>query len=238
MDSTRYFEFDFAWRALANVPIQHYLDVSSPRLFPLILLSKKRAMTADLINPDSNDLNTTINLVRASGFDARCRWRDCLIESAPFAPGSFDAITSISVVEHIPNGMQAVDKMWELLKPGGRLLLTLPCAAEALVQYINRNEYGIQAPDENGFVFFQYIYDMALLSGQIFCVTGQPARYAIYGEKKAGGLQKNAEQKRTELLTRYPFWREPYMMGQEYTFFKTVTALPGEGVIAMEFVKS
>ncbi len=238
MDSTRYFEFDFAWRALANVPIQHYLDVSSPRLFPLILLSKKRAMTAELINPDSNDLNTTINLVRASGFDARCRWRDCLIESAPFAPGSFDVITSISVVEHIPQDTLALQKMWMLLKFGGRLLLTVPCAAEASEQYIDYDAYGLLAPDAQGFVFWQRFYDESLLRERIFSVTGEPIQSVIYGEKIAGSFLKNAERKRAEFFTTYPFWREPYMMGQEYACFESVDALPGEGVIAMEFVKS
>ena len=62
MDSTRYFEFDFMWRALAGVPVQRYLDVSSPRLFPILLIRDRHGLSADLINPDREDLATTESL--------------------------------------------------------------------------------------------------------------------------------------------------------------------------------
>ena len=56
MESTRYFEFDFMWQALRRVPIRTYLDVSSPKMFPLLLLEHRREVTATLLNPDSDDL--------------------------------------------------------------------------------------------------------------------------------------------------------------------------------------
>ncbi len=235
MDSTRYFEFDVTWRALGRQPIRHYLDVSSPRLFPLVLLHQKRALSADLLNPDPNDLAATANIARAAGLT--CQLHSCLIENAPFAAASFDLITSLSVVEHIPDDTHAIQKMWELLAPGGRLLLSVPCAAEGVELYTNRNEYGLLEPDETGFAFFERLYDAAVLNEHIFCVTGQPERQAVYGEKIAGSFAKNAERKRAEYLTAYPFWREPFMMGQEYTFFHSVADLPGEGVIGLEFIK-
>jgi hypothetical protein len=51
MHSGRYFEFKFVWDALSNHPIRSYLDVSSPRLFPLMLVVKNHQLHADLINP-------------------------------------------------------------------------------------------------------------------------------------------------------------------------------------------
>lgn len=237
MDSTRYFEFDFAWRVLAALPIQNYLDVSSPRLFPLILLRAKRAMRAELINPDADDLTTTEKLVRAAGLGARCRLHNQTIDTVDFAPGSFDAITSISVVEHIADDRAAIGKMWQLLRPGGRLLITVPCARETSEQYIDHNEYRVLETDAFGFVFFQRFYDADLLQGKIFSATGAPARSAIYGEKIQGTFQRNAAQKRAEYLTRYPFWREPYMMSNEYHYFDSLDELPGEGVIGLEFIK-
>ena len=59
----------------------------------------------------------------------------------------------------------------------------------------------------------------------------------VYGEKEAGAFQRNARRKRAEHSTTYPFWREPYMMATEYTYFRRLEDLPGEGVIAMEFTK-
>jgi SAM-dependent methyltransferase len=235
MDSTRYFEFAFMWDALSKLSIHRYLDVSSPRLFPIILSIKKYELFAELLNPDATDLTSTASLVQALSLAKRCNLRGCLICAAPFETGSFDVVTSISVVEHIPQDTQAVQKMWDLLKPGGRLLLTLPCAAQASEQYIDRNEYGLLAPDEEGYFFFQRLYDQRLLEEKIFSITGQPRQRVIYGEKSPGTLRGNLDRKMAD--PHYPFWREPYMMGQDFCYFRELGELPGEGVIALEFEK-
>ena len=237
MDSTRYFEFDFMWRALAGIPFARYLDVSSPRLFPLLLIRDRRALSADLMNPDREDLATTESLLRATGARGRCRLHGSTIAEASFRVEAFDVITSISVLEHIPEDAGAVRTMWDLLKPGGRLLLTVPCAARASEQYIDYNQYRVLSPDALGYVFWQRFYDPSTLEERIYRVTGQPDRCAVYGEKIAGAFQHNAEHKRRAFFSTYPFWRKPYMMGQDYGYFPSVADLPGEGVIAMEFVK-
>jgi SAM-dependent methyltransferase len=235
MDSTRYFEFDFAARVLKNQINCRYLDVSSPRLLPVIVTLNSAGMRTVLINPDKNDLAASARLVRMAGLADRCTLRDDLIAQVPFDPETFDVVTCISVLEHIPDDLQAVTKIWSLIKPGGKLVITIPCAAQTWEQYIDVNEYGVLQPDEHGYVFFQRFYDSGLLNERIYSVTGQPTRSAIYGELKAGTFFKNATRKRSDLL--YPMWREPYMMGQEYGFFTTIAELPGEGVIALEFTK-
>lgn len=236
MDSTRYFEFAFMWDALSKLSISHYLDVSSPRLFPIVLTLKKHGIFAELLNPDAADLSSTANMVQALSLEKRCNLRGCLISAAPIEPESFDVVTSISVVEHIPQDTQAVQKMWNLLKPGGSLLLTLPCAAQASEQYIDRNEYGLLTPDQEGYFFFQRLYDQELLEERIFSVTGQPRQCVIYGERSPGALRRNLDRKLEDPY--YPYWREPYMMGQEFCYFRDLSELPGEGVIALEFEKS
>ncbi len=235
MDSTRYFEFDYASRTLSGLPMERYLDVSSPRLVPVTLLEERQGLTADLINPIAKDLADTGKLIDAAGLATRCRLHSCLIEDAPFPPESFDVVTSISVVEHIPEDTKAIQKIWSLLKPGGVFVLTVPCMAEASEQYIDFDEYRLFQTDRNGFVFWQRFYDQRLLNERIFCTTGQPKQYVVYGEKVAGSFLKNAEQKRGN--SRYPYWREPYMMAREYRYFDTVDQLPGEGVIGMIFTK-
>ncbi len=235
LDSTRHFELDFAWQALAGEAVVKYLDVSSPRIFFTLLLLEQKAMTADLINPDKADLADTRTLLAAAGLVERCRLQDCFIADAPLRPASFDVVTCISVIEHIPEDRQAVQKLWELLKPGGRLLLTVPCAAQTSEQYIDRDEFGLHDPGKDGYVFMQRFYDSALLQERIFSVTGRPRRQAIFGERAPGLFLRMATRKRNNRY--YPFWREPYMTSQEYTGFDTLEALPGEGAIAMEFVK-
>jgi len=236
MESTRYFEFDFARRMLAGRPIARYLDVSSPRLLPVSLLDRHPGRTAEFINPNLRDLEETARYVDLLGARRRCGLHNCLIADAPFPPETFDLVTSISVLEHIPEDLLAVRQMWALLKPGGTLILTVPCMAKRSEQYIDRDEWGLLDKDREGHVFWQRFYDEDLLRQRVFCVTGEPRRVEIYGEKIAGALFENSVHKRSD--PGYPYWREPYMMGTEYRYFDRLEDLPGEGVVGFLFVKT
>jgi predicted SAM-dependent methyltransferase len=235
LESTRYFEFGLAWDFLSNLSIGRYLDVSSPRLFPIALMTKRREATAELINPNQEDLKTTVALARVGGLASRCSLSGCLIEEASFPPSTFDLITSISVVEHIPADKSAVQRMWELLRPMGRLVLSVPCAAVAEEQYIDVDQFGLQRPDDGGFFFLQYVYDDALLQERFYSVAGPPTRHGIYGEREPGSLRRGLIKKWSG--GNYPRWREPYTMAQDFQRYETLSDLPGEGVIVMEFEK-
>ncbi|MCM2310377.1 MAG: class I SAM-dependent methyltransferase [Steroidobacteraceae bacterium] len=236
MDSTRYFEFAEVWKSAHARSFTRYLDVSSPRWAPLLLLQGAPGATADFINPDPADLADTRALVGAMGLDARARLFGGVLGQAPYAPESFDLITCISVLEHIPEDEAAVRTMWSLLRPGGRLLLTVPCMSAPAEQYISHNQYGVLAPGADGYTFWQRYYDGRRLAGCIYAVTGPPARVAIHGEQRAGLFYRNATMKRL-LGARYPSWRESYMMATEYRRFASIEDLPGEGVVMLEFVK-
>lgn len=233
MESTRYFEFDFVRKMLEQRPMERYLDVSSPRLLPISILDTRIDVAADLINPNPSDLEQTALFIDLVG--ARCRLHRCLLADAPLAAETFDVITSISVLEHIPDDETAVRQIWNLLRPGGALVLTVPCMAKASEQYIDRDEWGLLDKDSDGHFFWQRFYDQQMLEQRVFCVTGEPQQVAIYGEKVAGALLRNSARKRSD--PRYPYWREPYMMATEYRSFARLDELPGEGVIGLLFVK-
>lgn len=72
MDSTRYFEFDILGGALSRMTIKEYLDVSSPRLFPAILVDENPSVRAHMINPDARDLHVTGFLIQSMGIKERC----------------------------------------------------------------------------------------------------------------------------------------------------------------------
>jgi hypothetical protein len=235
LDSVRYFEFDFMWGRILKIMPQSYLDISSPRLLPLMVVSRNDTLIADLINPDKKDLPRTISLARSFGVYKKCRFHANLIEDAALAENSFDLVTSMSVLEHIPDDKGAIQKIWDLLKPGGVLLISVPCAATASEEYTNLNDYELIDADENGFVFWQRYYDEKLMHEKIFSITGLPRHFRIYGEKKAGNYQQNVVEKRSNPF--YPYWQEPYMMGTHYEYKDHLTELKGTGVIAMEFVK-
>jgi SAM-dependent methyltransferase len=236
MDSTRYFEFHESWERLRGMPFTRYLDVSSPRLLPLMLLRSNRQAVAELINPDASDMREIEKFFRAFGVGDRCGFHNCTLEHSPFDRSSFDLITCISVLEHIPGDREAVERMWSLLKTGGRLVVTVPCMSSPLEQYISHNQYGVLSPGSDGYTFWQRYYDEERLQEHIFRVTGKPVRMVVFGEKTNGLFFRNATLKRV-LGSRYPFWREPYMMSTEYRYFPSLGDLPGEGVVYLEFMK-
>jgi len=235
IDSVRYFEFDFMWETLSKLRLSSYLDISSPRMFPLVFLSGHPDITAELVNPDKADLEITRKFITACGLDPQCQLGSLLIEDLPFAHESFDAVTSISVVEHIHEDKKAIENIWRLVKPGGRLLLSVPCAAIAEEEYMDADFYGVQTAREKDFLFHQYKYDQNLLEERIYCVTGCPKRYAIYGEKIAGTLQSWLTKQWAREI--YPRWKEPYAVARAFQYYESLGDLPGDGVIAMEFVK-
>ena len=236
MDSTRYFEFHEVLKSLTAAPFSRWLDVSSPRLVLLLLLLRNKKAAAELINPDGSDARQTAALAAALGLAGRCAVTEKTIETAGFAPGAFDLVTCLSVLEHIPGDRRALETMWSLLRPGGRLVLTLPCMAEPLEQYISRNDYGVLRPEADGYTFWQRFYDEERLRSVIYSLTGEPVKTAVYGEREPGLFFRNAGQKRG-LGEFYPFWRESYMLAREYRYYKKISELPGEGVVLLEFIK-
>ena len=236
MESTRYFEFDAVGMRVGSLPFKRYLDISSPRFAPVFHLQDGPDATAVFINPDASDLDQTRALASALGLDARCSFFNGVLEDLPEPAGSFDLVTCISVLEHIPDDTKAIESMWAALRPGGRLLLTLPCMAVGLEQFISHDQYGVLQPGEDGYTFWQRYYDQDLLSARIFRKVGVPAYTAIYGEKRCGLFFRNATMKRL-LGARYPSWREPLMVANEYQRYSSIGELPGEGVVMREFSK-
>ena len=236
MDSTRYFEFYEVLKSVKGFTFTRYLDVSSPRLMPLFLLKTMPGASCELINPDSSDLKETEEYANFLGLKYRCKFSNDVLDNVRFEPNSFDLITCISVLEHIPKDQAAIEIMWSILRPGGKLLLTIPCMSQPLEQYINYNRYGVLTPGEDGYTYWQRYYDREKLESTVYSITGLPAHISVYGEKKNGLFFRNASMKRL-LGPFYPFWREPYMMANEYQAFSSTEELPGEGVAIIEFNK-
>jgi hypothetical protein len=234
MDSTRYFEFDWVWSRLQRLRgVRNYLDISSPRLLPLSYVRRSNVERAWLVNPDTSDLETTRQWADALSLSSRCSFSDAPIESSQLDDRRFEAITSISVFEHIVNEGPALAKVRSLLAPGGKLLLTLPCTAAGYDQFRDYDEYHLAKPDAEGRYFFQRFYDAASLRDRVFSILGEPRQMTVYGESEPGYFGRNAQQKMRGLP--YPFWREGYMMGRHFRTYPSIDALPGEGVVALEF---
>jgi SAM-dependent methyltransferase len=85
---------------------------------------------------------------------------------------SFDAIISLGVVEHSQAGPQLfIDEMWRILKPGGKLLISVP-HFHALRLW--RAKHGAYRDNVNGLDFYQYAF-----TRQEFCAILENTGFKI-----------------------------------------------------------
>jgi SAM-dependent methyltransferase len=234
LDSVRHFEMDFFWERVCALRPERILDVSSPRLLPLLLLRTYPHVRADLINPDIKDLTRTRTMARDLGVDSRCHFLDVRIDALPAEARDYPLVTCMSVLEHIVDDLAAIRIMWDCVAPGGHLLLSMPCAAQLTEEFTNVDEYGLLNVDADGFVFWQRYYDEARLQ-TIFAITGAPVARALYAERVRGAYDADVLAKRTKPF--YPNWREPFATARTYVRRDYIATLPGMGVVALEFVK-
>ncbi|MDP2807606.1 MAG: methyltransferase domain-containing protein [bacterium] len=67
----------------------------------------------------------SLQRARAKGFGNVVR---SSAEDLPFAKNSFDLVLASQVLEHIPELERAIDQAFAVLRPGGRLMITVPLA--------------------------------------------------------------------------------------------------------------
>jgi SAM-dependent methyltransferase len=73
------------------------------------------------------------------GADADVKQGDAL--QLPFADGEFDRIVAAEVLEHIPDDRRAIEELARVLRPGGRLAVTVPSRFPERVCWALSREY-------------------------------------------------------------------------------------------------
>jgi SAM-dependent methyltransferase len=73
------------------------------------------------------------------GAEADVKEGDAL--SLPFADGEFDRIVAAEILEHVPADVQALSELVRVLRPGGRIALTVPRWFPELVCWTLSKEY-------------------------------------------------------------------------------------------------
>jgi len=76
--------------------------------------------TADVHGLDLSKL--VIDRLRAQGIDAVC----AVLPSIPYPDACFDVVTAKALLEHLPRPAESLRSMLRVLKPGGRLLISVP----------------------------------------------------------------------------------------------------------------
>ncbi len=198
-DYTRYFEYP---KAVEMMSVEvgdrlSLLDVGSGRLgqFPLFLASSFPQLSICASDP-RDDFREQLEYVEKLGLQSALASGRLRLESmdilAPIFPDqTFDRITCISTLEHIPGegDTTAIRNMARLLKPGGLLVLSVPFNRYHNGEiYRAERMYAVGGGDggqaaSNGRYFFERIYDEPSLRCRLLEPSGlQIERTVYFGE--------------------------------------------------------
>ena len=215
-----------------------YLDISSPRLFFIYVLDKYSHLELEAINPDINDLNETKTFLEILELSNKTNLNSYDATQLPYSNEYFDVITSISVIEHIPEvgDSLAIKEMWRVLKPGGKLVIRVPCQKIYEEEWRQVDTYGLGNPEKNNKYFFQRFYDQNTLKSRLFeLIEVEPTMIEFFGEKEKG-IFSNYEKKWLRDGLKETI-KDPLHIFQDYQKFPTINDLPGMGVCGLVFEK-
>lgn len=153
LDPSRYLELPWAIERLEAQPAERVLDLASPKLLAVWLARHGVEVTS--VDQLEREIETWQALAGDAGVDFRVADGRVL----PFEDGSFDHAYSISVLEHIeePGDAAALRELARVVKPGGRVLVTLPHALEHREDWRDAPVYANEPG--GGTSFFQRWYD-------------------------------------------------------------------------------
>ncbi len=233
----RYVEFPFAYRHLRTGEI---LDVSSPRLLSLYVASKHPDARIRVLNPDARDLERTRTIAKRKRVDGRLQLELAGVDAVFGERDRYDAIYAVSVVEHIAGAYDertALAQLWPAVKPGGRLILTVPADRTFRTESREQNLYGTAAPDAEGAFFFQRFYDENAVRERLIEPVGvEPAVVEWYGEDVPGQFDE-WEQRVMQRGSLARFVDDPMLAAQRWRRYPDWAAMPGIGVCCLVFEK-
>ena len=158
LDPSRYVELPWALVALDAHPHQRVLDLASPKLLAVELA--KRGVEVVSIDELAEEVERWQRLAAGIGY---LTFEQADGRRLPYEDATFDHACSISVLEHIPeDGDEAAlrELAWRV-RPGGRIVLTMPYAETAREDWVDAPKYVDHGAGEEGKHFFQRWYDDA-----------------------------------------------------------------------------
>ncbi len=153
MDPSRYVELPWAWRQLDPRPGSTVLDLASPKLLAVALARSGVHVTS--VDALPREIDAWRQLAEEQ---PNLRFEVADGRALPYPDASFDHAYSVSVLEHVEGDGQALRELARVLRPGGRLVITLPHAPEAWDEYRTHATYQEEA-GQGGRYLFQRWYD-------------------------------------------------------------------------------
>lgn len=147
LDPSRYLELPWALRELDARRGERVLDLASPKLLAVYLT--RRSIRVTSVDAFPEEVERWRRLAPEASFEVADG------RSLPYGDATFDHAYSISVLEHVDGDAVALAELARVVRPGGRVVLTLPYAAEAWDEWRDAPVYG--KGDEP--VLFQRWYD-------------------------------------------------------------------------------
>jgi SAM-dependent methyltransferase len=167
------------------------LDVGSPKCFGLYLASQLDAeiQLTDVYPPDLKEAEFLWGGIRHHGKgDAVFSVEDARFLRYPAE--QFDVVYSMSVIEHVEGergDSESILEMMRVLKPGGLLLVTIPCGQKYVEQNRIESRKARQGTWHGDRRFFQRIYTPAAVEERIFAAVRKAAlRKAVTVWRKTG----------------------------------------------------
>jgi len=155
LESTRYTELSFIYYYLKSIlsSSSFCLDVSSPYILSYILSRNNKIIKTDIFIDEKKNIRESEKL--------NFEYQDAL--ALTFKDNTFDFVYSISVIEHIYNGLsKSVNEMIRVTKPGGYIYISFPVSAKYQEEWLDSTIYSNQFMKDNK-TFFQYRLDKTSL---------------------------------------------------------------------------
>lgn len=168
LDPSRYLELPWALAALSARSGERVLDLASPKLFDVVLA--RRGVEVVSIDEFSHEIERWRRLTER---EENLHFEQADGRALPFDAASFDSAVSVSVLEHIeePGDEQALRELARVVRPGGRIVLTLPYSERYREDWLDAPRY-VDHGARDGRYFFQRWYDEPRLDRLLAAAPG------------------------------------------------------------------
>ncbi len=168
----------------------HLLDLACGSGRPTLRIAQMTGCRVSGVDLHDDGVANAIANAKELGLESRADFqRGNAAERLAFEDSSFDAITCVDAINHLPNRPRVLEEWHRVLKPGGRLLFTDPIV---LTGPITNEEIAIRA-SIGFFLFVPRGTDEALLQQAGFEVERVEDRTQNMAENAAGWLKARAK---------------------------------------------